>query len=106
MTGFKENPTLVIKAEIHLRSANELGENKGISEGFSASVFYNGNRYPSKVVDCESPIMPSSKGQVILYMIDTFPERSGISSGAKFELKYGVLTVAKGNVLSVSELTD
>ncbi|MEM9619761.1 MAG: hypothetical protein AAF936_17550 [Pseudomonadota bacterium] len=106
MTEFEKSPTLVIKATICMRSSEEIGQDKGIMEGFSSSIYFSGNHYPARVVTCESVIMPSHKGQVTLFMLDSFPERSDICAGATFELKNGSLTVAEGSVLSVSEQTD
>lgn len=97
---------VVAKLRVKIKAKVESSLGHAIRKGDSASMFFKDRYFPSKIMECPNPIEVGEEGEVVIWMIDSSDQPSGLSNDTFFEFKRGPnLTVATGQVLSVGNIS-
>jgi hypothetical protein len=90
-----------IRASVRMNSADRLPVVKPLSAGWGPTIYFKGNLYSGRVLECKSPIEPGECGEAVVAMMASQPETLNLREGCVFELRDGPKTViAIATVLS------
>lgn len=94
---------LRIRASVCLNSADKLPVARPLIAGWGPVVYFHGNFYSGRVLECESPIEPGKCGEAIIGVMGTHAETLHLREGSIFELRDGPkIVIATATVLSYS----
>lgn len=82
-----------IQASVHMKSADRLPVVKPLTSGWGPTIYFEGNLYPGRVLECKNPIEPGQCGEAAIAMMASHAETLNIREGSVIELRDGPNTV-------------
>jgi hypothetical protein len=84
-----------------MESADRLPVARPLTTGWGATIYFEGNLYPGRVLECKKPIEPGQSGEAVVAMMASQAETLGLQEGSIIELRDGPKAViATATVLS------